>query len=131
MLRFGILTLVVLAAFAFEPASSRAALDMSQPATTHAGVEIVVVEVPGCVYCHLFRRDIWSAYQSSELAKTVPMRFVDLNSEAAESLRLTGPIESVPTALVMRENMEVGRIPNFVGTASFYYAVERLLDGAP
>ena len=131
MSRFGILTLAVCAAFAFKPAPSLAALDMGQPDTAHAGVEIVVIEVPGCVYCHLFRRDIWPAYQSSQLAKTVPMRFVDLNSNAAESLPLAGPIESVPTALVMRENVEVGRIPGFVGPTSFYYAVERLLDGAP
>ena len=131
MLRFGIFAAVCVCLALLVPVSSRAALDLTGPLPDVSNVEIVVVEAPGCIYCHLFRRDIGSPYELSERAKTIPMRFIDLNSEAVDHLTLAGPIESLPTALIVRETKEIGRIPGYVGPETFFYSIDRLLAGSP
>ena len=79
--RFGILAALCAGLAVFAPATPRAALDFASPGETPSNLEILVVEAPGCIYCHLFRRDVWPIYETSQQAKTVPMRFADLNSE--------------------------------------------------
>ncbi len=128
MSRFGVLALIF--ACVAAPASY-AALDFTNPAEAPSDLEIVVVEAPGCIYCHLFRRDVWPTYEHSQRAKSVPMRFADLNSEDVDALALDGPIESVPTILVVRQNKEVGRIPGYVGPESFLHSIDRLLASTP
>jgi thioredoxin-related protein len=131
MSRNGILAFVFACVAVLAPPASQAALDFTDPAEAASDLEIVVVEAPGCIYCHLFRRDVWPFYENSQRAKSVPMRFVDLNSGDVEELALESPIESVPTALVLRQNKEVGRIPGYVGPESFFHSIDRLLASTP
>lgn len=131
MLRFGILAFVFACVAVLASPASQAALDFTSPSETASDVEIVVVEAPGCIYCHLFRRDVWPFYENSQLAKSVPMRFVDLNSLAVEELALESPIESVPTALVLRQKKELGRVPGYVGPENFFHSIDRLLASTP
>ena len=131
MSRFGIVAVVCACLAVMSPRESRAALDFTDPAEAPSDLEIVVVEASGCTYCNLFRRDVWPFYESSQRAKTVPMRFVDVNSAAIEELGLLGPIDSVPTALILRQNMEVGRIPGYTGPESFFHAIDHLLATTP
>lgn len=109
---------------------SRGALDISQPSAGRAGFELIVIEAPDCIYCHLFHRDVVPAYQRSPRAKNVPMRFVDVNEEAFSALSLQRPIDSVPTVLVLRDRREIGRIPGYVGPMNFFQIINRLLDTA-
>lgn len=125
-LRFGIFAL----AFAIAAAgSSRAALDMSLPRAKSA-YELIVVEAPDCIYCHIFHRDVVPAYERSPRAETLPMRFVDVNEDDMKTLELTRPIESVPTVLVVKDKHEVGRIPGYVGPLNFFMSIDRLLSEA-
>lgn len=131
MSRFSIVAVMCACLAVMSPQASRAALDFAVPAIAHSDLEIIVVEAPGCTYCNLFRRDVWPFYESSLRAKSVPMRFADVNSDAVEELSLAGPIDSVPTALVLRQNIEVGRIPGYVGREGFFHSIDRLLAGTP
>jgi thioredoxin-related protein len=131
MSRFGILAVVCVCVAVLVPAASRAALDFSSPADAASDLEIVVVEAPDCIYCHLFRRDVWPFYENSQRAKKVPMRFADLNSETMGDLDLAAPIESVPTAILLQQNKELGRIPGYVGPENFFHTIDRLLASAP
>ncbi len=132
MLRFGIVASILLCAAALiVPKPARAALDLSSPALIRSELEIVVVEATDCIYCHLFRRDVWPTYEASQRARAVPMRFLDLNSKAVTELALEGPIESVPTALVLRNGQEVGRIPGYVGPEIFFHSIDRLIASTP
>lgn len=129
--RFGILAALCAGLAVFAPATPRAALDFASPGETPSDLEILVVEAPGCIYCHLFRRDVWPIYETSQQAKTVPMRFADLNSETIAQLDLLGPIDSVPTVLVLINGKEVGRIPGYVGPENFFHSIDRLLASTP
>jgi thioredoxin-related protein len=110
--------------------TSRAALDMSPPNAAKSEFELVVVEAPDCIYCHIFHRDVVPAYERSPRAETLPMRFVDVNEDAIKSLDLSRPIDSIPTVLVIKDQHEVGRIPGYVGPLNFFMTIDRLLAEA-
>jgi hypothetical protein len=104
----------------------RAAPDMAPP--RGATVEVIVIEAEGCRYCEVFRRDVWPAYVTSPRAHDAPMRFLDINDEAAEHLRLAGPVTLVPTVVVVRDGAEVGRIAGYVGPENFFITVKSLIS---
>jgi thioredoxin-related protein len=90
------------------------------------GFELIVFEVEGCSYCQLFRRDILPTYAQSPRAAEVPIRFVDLNL-GTRGVKLDGPIEVVPTAVLVRDNREAGRIAGYAGPESFFRMMRFLL----
>jgi len=92
-------------------------------------VELVVFEVDGCNYCRLFRRDVLPAYMMSPRAGDVPIRFVDLN-DGTGGIRLTSQIDVVPTAVLVRNNRESGRITGYSGPESFFQLMRYLLSRA-
>lgn len=89
-------------------------------------VELIVFEVDGCNYCRLFRRDVLPAYMMSPRAGEVPIRFVDLN-DGSGGVRLTSQIDVVPTAVLVRNNRETGRITGYSGPESFFQLMRYLL----
>lgn len=113
----------VLAAVAVS--QGQAARDMAQ---VGSGLEIVVMEVEGCKYCPLFRKDVVPAYSASPRARDVPMRFVDVNAASIDGLKLKSPIIMLPTAIVVRGVREIGRIEGYVAPEDFSRMVAALLD---
>jgi len=90
--------------------------------------ELVVVEVEGCAYCEVFRRDVMPAYVASPEARDLPIRFLDLNAPEAKKLELTdGPLTIVPTVLLVRSNREVARAPGYMGPDGFFSAVRWMM----
>lgn len=98
--------------------------------TADGSMQIVVFEVADCIYCNLFRRHVEPVYAASTRAKTVPMRFVDLNDENAGTVGLQRPVDQVPTAVLLHENREIGRIPGYVGPETFFHAISHLIGAA-
>lgn len=90
-------------------------------------LQLVILEAPGCSYCNLFRRYVLPAYSASPRAREVPLRFVDLHDEAFAQLGLSAPVDLVPTAVLLQNNREVGRIPGYLGPENFFHAINHLL----
>jgi len=111
---------------AAAPSEASAAPDVSI-ATPSSGVEAVAFEVPGCRYCEVFRRDVLPTYNGTPAGKQAPLRFVDLNEAAAASLKLAGPITIVPTVVLLKDGVELGRIPGYVGRQNFHHIMDSLL----
>ncbi len=110
---------------------SRAARDLTAEIATTSEYELVVLEVSRCIYCKLFRRDVVPTYNATSHAKSVPMRFVDLDHGSLSAFQLTGPIETVPTIVLLHHRREVGRLAGHIGPETFLHAVNRLLSEAP
>lgn len=108
----------VLAAPAYEADAAARAAD---------GVELIAFEAPGCRYCPVFRRDVASSFAVSRAGKAAALRFVDVNDAAAESLRLAGPITTLPTLVVVRDGVEIGRIAGYFGRESTHRLLQTLL----
>ena len=120
-----ILGLCVLVGASVASPRAEAARDLASPSPS--GMEIVVIEVNGCKYCPLFRQSVVPAYEATPRARDVPIRFMDINAEGAGRLKLRSPIATVPTSVIMRDNVEIGRIEGFVGPQDFTRLISSLL----
>jgi len=92
---------------------------------------MVVLEVPGCIYCNVFRRQLLPTYKSSKQAKRIPIRFVNLNDPALAEIGLTQPVGIVPTFVILEDNQEIGRIPGYMSRHDFFRAIDYILSGRP
>jgi len=111
------------------PTVSIAAVDpgTSAPPTNPTGDEIVVIEVDNCTYCSLFRARVLPAYEASERAKTVPIRFMRAQDISDTGMRLRAPVSVAPTVLILRENNELARIPGMTGQDTFFQVLNHVL----
>lgn len=123
--------IAALTLLAANTVASRAGLDVAAAPPKGANLSLVVMEAPGCDYCEIFRRDVLPAYEASERAKDMPVRFVDINDAAADALGLEGPVDVVPTFVVLKDNKEIGRIPGYTGPEYFFHHINYLLTSAP
>jgi thioredoxin-related protein len=120
------LAMIALAALA-SPSATPAGGDIETSALAPSRLEIVVVEEPNCLYCSLFRRDLFPAYAGSPRAREVPMRFLDAREVATSRLSLKSPISVVPTILVLADGEEIGRIPGYATREIFFSSINALL----
>ncbi len=105
----------------------QAARDTQTTPANKDGLQLIVLEAPGCIYCKIFRRDVVPTYQASKRAERIPLRFLDLNNVDEDAMGFKGPVTIVPTVILMQQNAEVGRIPGYVGPENFYHSVNYLL----
>lgn len=56
-----------------------------------------------------------------------PLRFVDINDQATASFELTSPVTMVPTVVLVRDGVEIGRIAGYVGPANMHRLLDPLL----
>lgn len=117
----------VLALVLSSSSSVRATVDLETSSLSDTHVELIVVEVDNCLYCGVFRRDVVPTYEGSVRARSVPMRFININAPDVDQLALAGPIDSVPTVLVVENGRETGRIAGYVGPEIFFHSLARLL----
>lgn len=107
------------------PASGRAAPDLS--GTTDSGYELIAFEAPGCIYCPVFRRDVLPSYADSRAGKTAPLRFIDVNDAIADDFQLSSPVTMVPTVVLVRNRVEIGRINGYFGRENMHHMLNTLL----
>lgn len=109
--------------------SAATALSQNGEADARAltGTELIAFEAPGCRYCPVFRRDVAPSYPASRAGKMAPLRFVDVNEPAAAALSLARPITIVPTVVLVRDGVEIGRIDGYVGRANMHHILDTLL----
>lgn len=109
--------------------TSKAARDFATEPAPATNLQLVVLEVEGCIYCDVFRQRLLPAYNASKQGKRAPVRFVDINDPALGDLGLTQPVGMVPTFIMMENNQEIGRIPGLMGREDFFRAVDFMLIG--
>ncbi|MCC7251702.1 thioredoxin family protein [Hyphomicrobium sp.] len=111
------------------PAAGSAAPEHEMTATGQGptGVELIAFEAPDCIYCPVFRRDVAPSYAASRAGKAAPLRFVDLNDATATRLKLAGPVTMVPTLVLVRDGIEIGRIAGYVGRESMHRLLHTML----
>lgn len=107
---------------------SQAARDLSSNPPSAPSAELIVIEVDGCIYCRVFRRDILPAWLASPHSRNVPIRFVDYNGPGASGLPVSGPVKIVPTFIMIKDDREIGRIPGYIGRTEFFRAVTHMLS---
>jgi thioredoxin-related protein len=89
--------------------------------------ELLVFEHSDCTYCRIFREEVLPYYRQSIAGNAPPLRFIDLTSAASGEFALKGRIEAVPTAVLMKNGQEVGRIVGYWGREAFFRLLSRML----
>ena len=108
------------------PDTGRAALDVAAPAATPP-VELLVFERADCAYCRVFRRDVLPKYRHAVRDDAVPLRFVDIDKSDTERLALKARIDTLPTAVLMKNGREVDRIAGYWGPDNFFKLLAHML----
>ena len=75
----------------------------------------------------VFRRDVLPRYREAVRANAAPLRFVDIEKGDTASLALKARIDTVPTAVVMRNGREVDRIVGYWGPNNFFKLLAHIL----
>ena len=88
--------------------------------------ELIIFEAEGCVYCRVFRRDVLPEYEQLDGSGGLPIRFLDVNEIGSLESGLASPLTIVPTAVVMVDGREVGRITGYMGKAPFLHMVRAI-----
>jgi thioredoxin-related protein len=105
--------------------STWAGLD-SAPAGTPT-LEVLIFEHADCVYCRVFRRDVLPRYREAVRTNAAPLRFIDIEKDDTASLDLNARIDTLPTAVVMRNGREVDRIVGYWGPNGFFQLLAHIL----
>ena len=90
-------------------------------------MELLVFEHPDCIYCPIFRQVVGPSYQRSAPGGEAPLRYVDIAKSDIGALRLKGRIDMVPTAVLMKDGQEVGRISGYWGRESFFKMLAHIM----
>jgi thioredoxin-related protein len=106
--------------------AGRAALNGAAPTVTPA-IELLVFERADCAYCRVFRRDVLPKYRHAVRDDAVPLRFVDIDKSDTESLALKARIDTLPTAVLMKNGREVDRIVGYWGPDNFFKLLAHML----
>ncbi len=67
------------------------------------------------------------SYERSGRSKVAPIRYVDVNAGEVPRLKLAEAITQLPTAVVMRDGEEIGRIGGYIGREGFAQALDNLI----
>jgi hypothetical protein len=118
---------MALPALVSRPAPAASYGDVAPAERAATGVELIVFEAPGCRYCPVFRRDVAPSYAGTPAGRAAPLRFVDLNDPVADRFRLASPVTMVPTVVLVRDGVEIGRIAGYVGRESMHRLLATML----
>lgn len=104
----------------------RAARDVTALFGSGPRYEILVFERPTCSYCEVFRADVASRYREQPQASKMPLRFVDIDRVDTSVLGLKRTLSILPTAVVMRDGVEVDRVQGLVTARNFILLVQHI-----
>ena len=90
-------------------------------------LELLVFEHRDCTYCQVFRRDVVPKYRHAVPGDAVPLRFIDVAETDTGSLALQSRIDTVPTAVLMKDGNEIGRIAGYWGPTNFFKLLSHML----
>ena len=133
MFQFKPFALAMLAALAVTTTPTGQAQASRNDATVAVGrtYQIVIVEVEGCIYCEVLRRDALPVFAASPQARDIEVRFLDLNTPAAKVLQLVdGPLTTVPTVILVDGNREVARAEGYMGPDGFMRSLAWMISNA-
>lgn len=94
------------------------------------GLQLVMVEQPGCSWCAAWHRDIGPAYPKTAEGRAAPLRMVDLHALPPD-LDLVSRPRFTPTFILVSDGREISRLEGYPGADFFWPMLERLLDQAP
>ncbi|MCB1400910.1 MAG: hypothetical protein KDJ82_14265 [Rhodobacteraceae bacterium] len=88
-----------------------------------AGAEafrLLMVEQPGCAYCERWKAEIGPIYPKTPEGTAAPLEHVQLRGDWPEGITIGSRPVFTPTFLLLKDNVEVGRIEGYPGEDFFW-----------
>lgn len=85
-----------------------------------AGLELVMVDQPGCMYCAEWDRVIGPIYPKTPEGAFAPLRHIEKSTIGASGLTLARPVTFTPTFILVEAETEVARVEGYPGEDLFW-----------
>lgn len=93
-----------------------------------APLQLVVFERERCGVCQAFRSRIAPRYEATDAGARAPIRYVDIDGPALSKAGLGEALHTLPTAVLMRDGVEIDRVTGLWAPDTFQAMVEAMLE---
>ncbi len=93
------------------------------------GLQLLMIDQAGCIYCAQWEAEIGPIYPVTEEAEVAPLTKVDIGAALPEGVELARPAAFTPTFVLLQDGREVGRIEGYPGEDFFWFLLGELIDG--
>jgi thioredoxin-related protein len=104
-------------------------LAVSLSAAASRAAELLMFSQGGCPSCLRWEREVGSIYHQTAEAKVLPLRRVDIASQAAANITLSSRVLYTPTFVVADGGREIGRITGYINDDAFWGLLGPLAAG--
>ena len=102
----------------------------AQPASASEGVELIMVEEDGCIWCAQWNREVSPEYPITGEGRAAPLRRIDLHAPVPEDLTFVRPVRFTPTFVLVQNGQELSRIEGYPGEDFFWGLLQMMLTKA-
>ncbi len=94
------------------------------------GLELLMVEEKGCVYCARWNAEIGPEYPITPEGKAAPLRRIDIGDQPFAGLTLDRRVVFTPTFVLLQDGTEVGRLEGFISEDFFWGLLGNMIASA-
>lgn len=94
------------------------------------GMELLMIEQKGCMYCAKWDAEVGPGYPHSDEGHAAPLRRHQLGTPLPGEIRLASAPVFTPTFILLADNVERGRIQGYPGADFFWPMLAGLIAGA-
>lgn len=100
------------------------------PAVAQSGIELVMAEEDGCMWCARWREEVGPEYPKTAEGKAAPLRRIDIRGDLPDDIEFESPPRLSPTFVLVRDGREVGRLEGYPGEDFFWFLLQKMLTEA-
>jgi len=94
------------------------------------GVELIMVDQPGCIYCATWKKEVMPQYALTPEGKAAPLRIVPKDGPWPDGVALDSKPAITPTFILLRGGKEEARLEGYPGEHFFWPLLDQMLRRA-
>jgi len=91
------------------------------------GLELVMIEEPGCPWCARWNAEIGPIYPKTDEGRIAPLRRIDIHDITRDTLDVSKRVVFTPTFVLTRDGREIDRIEGYPGEELFWWFLTALM----
>lgn len=95
------------------------------------GLQLVMVDLAGCVFCAKWKREVLPVYARHPEGRAAPVTIIPIGGPWPDGLALAGRPKVTPTFILLDGGLELARIEGYDGAEAFWSALHRMLGDTP
>lgn len=95
-----------------------------------AELQLLMFEQPGCIHCARWDAEVAQEYPLTEEGKAAPLRRLQLHDPVPDGLTLARPVTFTPTFVLMKDDVESGRLEGYPGEDFFWPLLDAMIGQA-